>query len=418
MVRRYELLGATIAAVAMLVWLTGGSLTGAIPGAADLLSPSVPLAAAPSSGGAPAAAPAGSSAAPPAVLAPSALPPLPLGSSTDAPPAAAGDISAPTTPATEVDGGGGGSGGFGSPESLATLPNGMRAAGVAAGPGGAVWATAAGPSGATLLHFGPDGALVDSVTLKGAGSAHGMTFGSDGRLYVLTANPAQVLAISTDTGAVDRYASIPDVSGCIPPVLATGCDGSVAGAAPLPTDLAFDAAGRLYVTDTAQGAIWRVAASGTAVTQLVVDSTWTNPVRPAGPTGIAVGPDNSLTVAVQGTLDSDLGRIVKIPIGPSGSPGTRTELAVTDSGALPGEVAIGESGRIYVALVGAGRVLVLERDGREFARVPQPSTDPLDAPVALAFRGESLLVACRGGASRVVRLSVNDNDGSPASVKS
>jgi sugar lactone lactonase YvrE len=400
--RRYELLSATVAIVAVLVWMTGGSVTGTLPGGLDLAGPSGPLVVSPANG---AALPPAPTAAPGATRSP--LPPLPLDPATSGGAAPTEPASAPPTTLAVPTG----SSSYGTTVAFANLPDGQRVAGVAATEAGDVWATAQSQTGPTLHHFGADGALLQSVPLPDVASAHGITIGPDRRLYVLTGQPAQVLAITTETGQVDRYAVIPDAPSCIPLVLTTNCDGSITNSAPMLSDLTFDGGGRLYVTDTGQAAIWRVGPADRAVTQVLVDPSWSNPVRPAGPTGISVAGD-TLLVAVQGTLDSDAGRVVAVELTPDGVLGARTDLASTDPGSLPAEIEVGETGRIYVALAGTGHVLVLQQDGAEFARVPPPNAEALNSPTSLTLRDRSLLVGCLGSSddvSRVVRVDVDDS---------
>lgn len=69
-------------------------------------------------------------------------------------------------------------------------------------------------------------------------------------------------------------------------------------------------------------------------------------------------------------------------------------------------LAVGATGRIYVAAAGTNQLVVLGGDGAE---IEQISSDAFAGPVGLAFRGESLLVISASGT--IARAAVEDEAG-------
>jgi hypothetical protein len=60
-----------------------------------------------------------------------------------------------------------------------------------------------------------------------------------------------------------------------------------------------------------------------------------------------------------------------------------------------------KSGNLYASLTGSNAIVQVGPDGKEIARFPDPLTNmtfspPLDGPIDVAFRGDSLLVANSG----------------------
>jgi hypothetical protein len=99
-----------------------------------------------------------------------------------------------------------------------------------------------------------------------------------------------------------------------------------------------------------------------------------------------------------GDGDPSAGRIWKLPIHPDGTPGPLQQFYVAQSADAPGGIGFAKSGDIYVTLSGTNAIAQIGPDGKEKARFPDPVTNmtftpPLDSPLDVAFRGNSLLVA-------------------------
>jgi hypothetical protein len=99
-----------------------------------------------------------------------------------------------------------------------------------------------------------------------------------------------------------------------------------------------------------------------------------------------------------------------------GTPGPLNQFYVAQSADAPGGMGFAKSGDVYVTLTGSNAIAQIGPDGKEKARFPDPVTNmtfapPLDGPLDVAFRGNSLLVANSGfvsnNASSFAILDVN-----------
>ncbi len=411
LIKRYELLIVTLAVAVLLVRIGGGGFTGG-----DAVEPSRTEVAAVADrkadntvNAAPELLPSSPEATGPQQVvgfAPTSLDP----SQERSPSVGGGSVPGPRY----ADGGS-----FGYAFALARVPRPGAPSGITVGPRGDVWVSTnnGGGRGADgkprIFHFAANGSLTRTITPRGAdGGITALAIGPDQRLYALSTSPAAVLTVNQTTGATATYALIPDVPPCIADVIAGPCDGSVIDQPPLPSALAFDSIGRLYVADSAQGAIWRVPSASQPATQWVVDRTWTNPSRTSGPTGLAFDGAGNLVVSVASLLTEDTGVIYLQQVNPNGSPGQRTELARTGASSQPSGLALGASGRVYVTLAGTGRVLVLSPKGETIGSTPGTGRQGLDTPIGIHFRGRSVLVASQApadpAAGRIVRLPVGE----------
>jgi sugar lactone lactonase YvrE len=154
--------------------------------------------------------------------------------------------------------------------------------------------------------------------------------------------------------------------------------------ASLVNDLAFDRAGHLYVTDSFQATIWRVAPGGGPPTvwfqSPLIDG-------PFGPNGIRVDAGSEYVYFAVSIDASNRGTIYRLPLveQPAAS-----DLAVFHDyapGLAPDGVAFGRSGRLYVALFGQA-ISVLSSDGREECRLSGPARET-GTPEGSVTLGES-----------------------------
>jgi DNA-binding beta-propeller fold protein YncE len=210
-----------------------------------------------------------------------------------------------------------------------------------------------------------------------------------------------MLRFNRKTGAQEVYSTFPDIPVCsaAPP----GADCAQAGAdfAPGPDFAAFDARGRLYVTDFQQGVIWRVPRGGGRARLWLSDPRLDG--ADFGPSGLQFLPDGrTLLVAVSSTGGvpvASQGVIYAIEVRDDGRAGDIREFWRSAPGEGPNGIAIARSGHIYVTLTFSNQIVELSSQAHEIARVPllpgqDPTMDPpFETPSGIHFDGKRLLVA-------------------------
>jgi len=157
--------------------------------------------------------------------------------------------------------------------------------------------------------------------------------------------------------------------------------------------LAFDHRGNLYVSDTAGGAIWRLAKNGGftmwSASSLLKGTTAPGPCGIVGPTVTAgLGPfgANGIFFNKHGDMlvsNTDIGEIVRIPINPDGSAGTASvfsgpacDLWGADGGAMD------NADNLYVASDAINQIVRVDPTGRIEVLA---AGDPLNEPSDIAF---------------------------------
>ena len=150
-----------------------------------------------------------------------------------------------------------------------------------------------------------------------------------------------------------------------------------------PNAIAFDAEGRMYLSDShtpAAPGIYRYEPDGTG-------GLWDErPLHFAN--GIALFED-ALYVA-----ETWAHAVVRIAIEPDGSPGERSVVAQLD-GVLPDGLAFDVQGRLYVACYEPSQILRVQ-DGRVEVFAHDPTAHTLCHPTNVAFRGSDLIAANLG----------------------
>ena len=169
-------------------------------------------------------------------------------------------------------------------------------------------------------------------------------------------------------------------------------------------DLAFDAAGNLYVTDSFAATIYRIPPGGGAPSVWFSDPRLAgDPALPFGVNGIRIdNPSQTIYVTVtaqNGSLDGVVYRIPAIdnPVASDLQEFHRYPFVFGFPPVLPGPdgIAFGKSGKLYVALAGTSQISVLRPDGAEEARYSGPAGSlPWANPANIAFddHTRSLLV--------------------------
>jgi sugar lactone lactonase YvrE len=242
-----------------------------------------------------------------------------------------------------------------------------------------------------------------------------IAFDGAGRLYVLNTQLG-LYRLDLETDTQEAYGDpFPDIPPCTPVPLASPCSPTVADAPPIPNDLAFDAAGNAYVTDSMQATIWRVPAGGGEPTVWFQDQRLASPY--IGVNGLRLDPARTRVFI---TVTTDLtGRsfVYTLPLVAAPAAADLKVFHEFATGDMPDGIAFGQSGLLYVAMAAPGRsgVSVLSPTGAEVARLGNPDgalIDPYDSPANIAFDGHgSLLLTNHAFATGLVdptRFSIVD----------
>ena len=227
----------------------------------------------------------------------------------------------------------------------------------------------------------PDGAqhIVASLPVGSGFGALGLAFGPREDLYV---------ALSTFD---------PTTNG----VYRVGRDGSAARlpgtqSIVLPNGLAFDRRGNLFVTDSVDGAIWRVSRDGSAEVwlrhPLLAGDNSAPPPVPLGANGIAFR-NGALFVT-----NTEAGSVITVPVQRDGTPGAPFVFARGPALVGADGLAIDATGNLYIAVNGQSTVVRVSSDGANVTTLAT-AADGLDSPSSVAFG--------RGRSARARLLAVN-----------
>src|SRR4051794_23333849 len=260
-----------------------------------------------------------------------------------------------------------------------------------------------------VFAFTPDGKLERTYDINGQdlSAEHGLTgmaMDAAGFLYIGSLAPPTIYRLDPRTGAQTTYATLRDVPICSSTVR-TDCSKASRDMKPWPDYIIIAPDGSIYETDSLQALIWKVPPGGGQGRVWITDSRLQSLLGPPafGPSAMKLGPDQRTLyfTTIEGPTgdgDPSAGRIWKLPIPPDGSPGPLQQFYVAQSADAPGGMGFAKSGDLYVSLSGSNAIAQVGPDGKEKARFPDPVTNmtftpPLDSPLDVAFRGNSLLVA-------------------------
>jgi hypothetical protein len=205
----------------------------------------------------------------------------------------------------------------------------------------------------------------------------------DGKLVLLESSTASILTLDVHTGRFQRVVRFPK--------------GSV------PNYATWGPRGALFVTDYAQGVIWKVRHGSRTPTRWFSSPSLSS--VEFGTTGIRFRPGTGdLLITQQSSTDGASlptdGHLYRLPVRSDGRPGALQTLWTSRPGDLPDGFGIGRSGHVYVALAGLANQLVeLTASGQEVRRYGQPVTGangspvPFDTPCSATFLGTRVLVA-------------------------
>lgn len=241
-------------------------------------------------------------------------------------------------------------------------------------------------AGEAYVGFAPTGVIV-ALPLDGAHEP--APFGT---LPAPVPNQAFMTGLALD--AQDRlYAAMvsftPDVAPGIYRVPAAGGDAALFASAPdmvFPNGLAFASDGALLVTDSAKGAVFRVATDGT-VAPWLVDPSLSGQVDFCGPDlgSFDIGANGiAITGGAVFVANNDRGSIVRIPIEGDGSAGPAELFVAPDCDRLGGAdgLVADASGNLWVAVNRQNRLVRIDA-AKTVTVVGEGGT--LDFPASLAF---------------------------------
>jgi gluconolactonase len=232
---------------------------------------------------------------------------------------------------------------------------------------GSVWC---GGERGQIFRVDPDGTAIHQVASTG-GFCLGMAFGGGDDLFVCDLKHAAVFRVDTRSGRVERFA-----------------DGAAGHRLRIPNSPAFDASGRLFVSDSHQfdrpgPGVLRFDPDGRGELWYGGELVFAN--------GLAAAPDGRhLYVA-----ETFASRVSRIPIAEDGSAGEREQVAVTPD-AWPDGLAFDVAGNLYVGCYEPSQVLRIDPQGRVEVLFREWSAHLLAHPTNLAFRGTTMFTANLG----------------------
>lgn len=262
--------------------------------------------------------------------------------------------------------------------SLSMLGSGIdHPEGIAWDPAGAL---VVGTEAGRLLWLDPEsGAVLRSFEI-GTGLVAGIALDGRGRAYACESAGHRVQRVDVASGAVETYSTGPAEQAFVTPNYPV-----------------FDAAGRLYVSDSGDwdqpnGSVVVIEPGGQARTVSREPAAFTN--------GLAISPDGLSLYVVESTLPG----VSRLPLHDDGSVGGR-ELVVEMPRTVPDGLAFVDDGRLLISCYRPDAVYVW--DGRRLETLVEDWTGvSLCSPTNIAFTGPRLdqLVSANLGAWYVTRI--------------
>jgi len=265
-------------------------------------------------------------------------------------------------------------------ERFATLPTGAaNPEGITVDRHGDVYVTTFAVTGTPpgrLFVFDDDGQLKREVQVAGSSNLLlGVGFhriGASEELLVIDFGAGRVLRVNPFSGASTVFATV------------TGASGLNA--------LAFDRAGNVYISDSAQGIIWRTGpAGGAAVAWVSSPLLTTTGFPPFGANGLDFNRDESALFVANTGND----QVIRIPVS-AGAPGAPAVLANSINGA--DGLFLDEHDNIWVCANQADEIVVLDPTGRVIAKLgdfdglKNGAPDGLLFPASLVRKGDWIYV--------------------------
>jgi gluconolactonase len=233
---------------------------------------------------------------------------------------------------------------------------------------GSVWC---GGERGQIYRIKPDGTSMKQVAAIDGGFSQGMAFDREDNLYVCDLKHGSVVRLDARSGSLEKFAD--------------GADGRGISISNYP---AFDAEGRLYVSDSHAfkepgPGIFRFEPDGAG--ELWYDE----PVNFAN--GLALSADGDYLYVAETFGNA----IFRIPIKGDGSAGAREEIANVP-GMLPDGLAFDAIGNLYVACYEPSQVLRVAPDGAVERFIGDEEAHLFCHPTNLAFRDDTLFTTNLG----------------------
>ena len=240
--------------------------------------------------------------------------------------------------------------------------------GVAVHPDGSIWC---GGEKGQIFRLDPEATTLEEVASTG-GFCLGMAFDRTAEhLVVCDLKHATVFRLEVASGRVERFS-----------------DGAPDRPFRIPNFPAFDAEGRLYVSDSHEfgkpgPGVFRIDPDGRGELWYDRDVTFAN--------GLAVAPDGSALYVAE-TFAS---RVFRVPIREDGTAGDREEVAHVP-GSLPDGLAFDVEGNLYVGCYEPSHVLRVDASGAVDVLWHDVTAHTLAHPTNIAFRGTTMFTANLG----------------------
>ena len=232
---------------------------------------------------------------------------------------------------------------------------------------GSVWC---GGERGQIYRITANGSSIEQVTSTD-GFCLGMAFDSEGNLFVCDLKHAAVMKLDARSEKLERFAD--------------GVDGH---ALRIPNFPAFDAEGRMYVSDShifkePGPGVFRFRPDGSG------ELWYGEPINFAN--GLTLSPDGRHLYVAETFGNA----VFRIPIGRDGSAGVHEEVASLP-GVLPDGLAFDSAGNLYVGCYEPSQVLRVDSGGTVERLIRDDEAHLLCHPTNLAFRGSTLFTSNLG----------------------
>lgn len=232
----------------------------------------------------------------------------------------------------------------------------------------------------SVLEFDLDsGAFVQEYQIKGQNpnlpqAIAGVTFDKSNRLYVTDIQQGVVRFDVTNPNPVQEvYASaLPDLPICSTVPVGNRCSPNREDQIPLINDVIFDSSGNLYISDSLQATIWRVAPGGGTPEIWFQDSR----LDGFGANGLRVDPTGTQLYMATTLNTQGQGFIHTLPLIDAPSAADLSTFFEYGPNEAPGGLEFGSSGNLYVGLSRSNQISVLSPNGIEINRFSGPAVRP------------------------------------------
>jgi gluconolactonase len=252
-------------------------------------------------------------------------------------------------------------------DGLLTEPRLDHPEGLAVHRDGSIWC---GGERGQIYRIEPDGSSMEQVASTD-GFSQGMAFDVEGNLYFCDLKHAAVMKLDTKSGVLEKFA-----------------DGAGGHGIKISNYPAFDAEGRLYVSDS-----HAFKESGPGIFRFDPDGTgelwYDEPINFAN--GLALSADGGYLYVAETFGNA----VFRVAIEGDGSAGMREEVASLP-GVLPDGLAFDTAGNLYVACYEPSQVLRVAPDGTVARLIGDEEAHLFCHPTNLAFRGSTLFTTNLG----------------------